>query len=130
MVISVFVVSVGVISKLRKDVASCTRPRDVTDIYMIYIYVHNYNEHWVLARDVPSTSPSHGGNSGAHGEPYSKHICGFSTFMSHILAQRASHRIRKRNYKFAWQAAGWWVVALVRGEKRAVLLIHNLIITP
>ena len=80
MVTSVFVESVGVISKLRKDVASCTRTRDVTDIYMmyyVYIYVNNYSEHWVLARDVPSTSPSHGDNSGAHGEPYSKHICGF-----------------------------------------------------
>ena len=56
---------------------------------MTYIYVNNYSEHWVLARDVPSTSPSHGDNSGAHGEPYSKHICGFSTFMYHILVQRA-----------------------------------------
>ena len=37
MVASVFVESVGVISKLRKDVASCTRTRDVTDIYMMYI---------------------------------------------------------------------------------------------
>ena len=95
MVTSVFAQSVGVISKLRKDVASCTRTCDVTDIYiydlyMTYIYIYNYNEHWVLARDVPSTSPSHGDNSGAHGEPYSKHICGFSTFMSHLLTKPAN----------------------------------------
>ena len=28
---------------------------------------------WTIARDVPLISPSHGNNSGAHGEPYSKH---------------------------------------------------------
>ena len=28
---------------------------------------------WAIASDVPSTSPSHGTNSGAHGEPYSTH---------------------------------------------------------
>ena len=41
MVTSVFVESVGVISKLRKDVASCTGTRDVTDIYMMY-YMNIY----------------------------------------------------------------------------------------
>ena len=28
---------------------------------------------WIITRDVPCTSPSHGNNSGAHGEPYSNH---------------------------------------------------------
>ena len=28
---------------------------------------------WTILRDGPSTFPSHGNNSGAHGEPYSKH---------------------------------------------------------
>ena len=28
---------------------------------------------WTILRDDPSTFPSHGNNSGAHGEPYSKH---------------------------------------------------------
>ena len=27
---------------------------------------------WTILRDDPSTFPSHGNNSGAHGEPYSK----------------------------------------------------------
>ena len=41
MVTSVFVESVVVISKLRKDVASCPGTRDVTDIYMMY-YMNIY----------------------------------------------------------------------------------------
>ena len=28
---------------------------------------------WSITRDVPCTFPSHGSNSGAHGEAYSKH---------------------------------------------------------
>ena len=33
---------------------------------------------WVIARDVPSTSPNHGYTSGAHGEPWSTHTCGLN----------------------------------------------------
>ena len=32
---------------------------------------------WDIASDVPSTSPSHGSNSGAHGESYSTHTYAF-----------------------------------------------------
>ena len=32
---------------------------------------------WDIASDVPSTSPSHGSNSGAHGESYSMHTYAF-----------------------------------------------------
>ena len=32
---------------------------------------------WDIASDVPSTSPSHGSNSGAHGEAYSMHTYAF-----------------------------------------------------
>ena len=37
---------------------------------------------WIIARDVPFTSPSHGNNSGAHGEPYSKHTHHFFRIVS------------------------------------------------
>ena len=36
----------------------------------------------VLDRDAPCTSPSHGSNSGAHGEPYSKHTHHFFLIVS------------------------------------------------
>ena len=35
-----------------------------------------------IARDVPFTSPSHGDNNGAHGEPYSKHTHHFFPIVS------------------------------------------------
>ena len=35
---------------------------------------------WDIASDVPSTSPSHGSNSRAHGEPYSKHTHAYVCF--------------------------------------------------
>ena len=36
---------------------------------------------WTILRDDPSTFPSHGNNSGAHGEPYSKHNVHFFLIM-------------------------------------------------
>ena len=36
----------------------------------------------IIARDVPFISPSHGDNSGAHGEPYSKHTHHFFPIVS------------------------------------------------
>ena len=52
-------------------------------IYVCTIHViRNSKDHWVIARDVPSTSLSHGDNSGAHGEPYSKHMCGYFLIVS------------------------------------------------
>ena len=43
---------------------------------------------WDIASDVPSTSPSHGSNSGAHGESYSTHTYAF---------KRNNRRIDERN---------------------------------
>ena len=40
---------------------------------------------WDIASDVPSTSPSHGSNSGAHGESYSTHTYAFQRSCTYDL---------------------------------------------
>ena len=45
---------------------------------------------WDIASDVPSTSPSHGSNSGAHGESYSTHTYAFKHSCAIVRTTRAT----------------------------------------
>jgi len=47
---------------------------------------------WIITRDVPFTSPSHCDNSGAHGEPYSKHMHHFFLIVRLLEMEGGSRR--------------------------------------
>ena len=49
---------------------------------------------WIIARGVPRTSPSHGNNSGAHGEPYSNHTHHFFLIVYHSEMEVARTSLR------------------------------------
>ena len=56
----------------------------------------------IITRDVSFTSPSHGNNSGTHGEPYSKHTHHFFRIV-HLpemeVATHQCHHIHKTHEK-------------------------------
>ena len=54
---------------------------------------------WDIASDVPSTSPSHGSNSGAHGESCSTHTYAFNPFRTRTQNGR-THMVGRRRLLF------------------------------
>lgn len=60
---------------------------------------------WVVARDVPCTSLSHGSNSGSHGEPYSKAVRIRGFWAPKGVCTHASHTRRSPEATYAYFSA-------------------------